>query len=168
MKQRIAFFLVLALTGCSAGDLQIDTIDFDSASVAYCGTVSTDTRVFFKLNDRDALILKLASGLLKNEATAAPIESSIPGGSQLTYRIFTADVGSDYFCDDIPPASPGVLEEVEAEAGKVRIETVQSATDTTKYVHTISLQGVSFVNAKGERLTNLFVEDFGSVTTSGN
>ncbi len=168
MKQRIALFLAVAVTGCSAGDLQIDTIDFESASVEYCGTVSTDTRLFFKLNDRDALILQLASGLLRNEASEAPIESSIPGGSQLTYRIFTGDVGTDYFCDDIPPATPGVLEEIQAEAGKVRIETVQHATDTTRFEHTISLQGVTFVNAKGERLTNLFVEDFGTVTTTGN
>ncbi len=166
MKQRIVFFLVLALTGCSAGDLQIDAIDFESASVAYCGAVSTDTQLFFKLNDRDALILQLASGLLRNEPSDAPIESSIPGGSQLTYRIFDGDVDSGYFCDDIPPAKPGVLEEILAEAGKVRIETVQSATDTTRYEHTISLQGVSFVNDKGERLTNLFVEDFGTITTS--
>lgn len=168
MKQHIAIFLMLALTACSSGDLQIQTIDFESASVQNCGPVSTDTRLFFKLNDRDALILQLASGLLRNENSDGAIESSIPGGSQLTYRIFTGDVDSGYFCDAIPPAEPGVLEEILAEAGKVRIETVQSATDTTKFVHAISLEGVSFVNAKGERLTNLAIEDFGSVTTSAN
>ncbi len=168
MKERIAIFLLLATAACSGGDLQIDTIDFEAASVQYCGTVSTDTRVFFKLNDREALILQLASGLLRNEASDGAIESNIPGASQLTYRIFNGDVGSGYFCDAIPPAEPGVLEDLQADAGTVRIVTVQSASDTTQFEHTITLQGVSFVNSKGERLTNLSVENFGSVTTSAN
>ena len=168
MKKRLAFFGLLALTACSSGDLQIETIDFTTASVQYCGTLSTDTRVFFKLNKTDALIVQLASGLLRNENSDGVIESNIPGGSQLTYRIFDGTVSSAYFCDAIPPSAPGVLEEVEAEAGVVRIETVQSTTDSTQFVHTISLQGVSFVNSKGERLTNLSVEDFGSVTTTAN
>ena len=38
MKQHIAIFLMLALTACSSGDLQIQTIDFESASVQNCGT----------------------------------------------------------------------------------------------------------------------------------
>ena len=168
MKERIAIFLLLATASCSSGDLQIETIDFEAASVQYCGTVTTDTRVFFKLNDRDALILQLASGLLRNEPSDGPIQSNIPGASQLTYRIFNGDVDSGYFCDAIPPAEPGVLEDLLAEAGTVRIVTVQSATDTTKFEHTITLQGVSFVNSKGERLTNLSVEDFGTVTTTAN
>lgn len=168
MKERIAIFLLLATAACSSGDLQIETIDFEAASVQYCGTVTTDTRVFFKLNDRDALILQLASGLLRNEPSDGAIQSTIPGASQLTYRIFNGDVDSGYFCDAIPPAEPGVLEDLLAEAGTVRIVTVQSATDTTKFEHTITLQGVSFVNSQGERLTNLSVEDFGTVTTSSN
>jgi hypothetical protein len=168
MKERIALFLLLALASCSSGDLQIQTIDFESAPVEYCGTVSTNTQLFFKLNDQEALILQLAAGLLRNENSDGVIESNIPGASQLTYRIFKGDVGSGYFCDAIPPAEPSVLENLEAEAGKVRIATVQNASDTTKFEHTITLQGVSFVNSKGERLTDLSVENFGTITTTSN
>ena len=168
MKERIALFLLLALAACSSGDLQIQTIDFESASVQYCGTVSTETQLFFKLNAQEALILQLPSGLLKNENSDGAIESNIPGASQLTYRIFQGDVTSGYFCDAIPPAKPTVLEDLEAEAGKVRIVTVQNASDTTKFQHTITLEGTSFVNSKGERLTNLSVENFGTITTTAN
>ena len=91
-----------------------------------------------------------------------------PGASQLTYRIFKGDIASGYFCDAIPPAEPTVLENLEAEAGKVRIVTVQNASDTTKFEHTITLEGTSFVNSKGERLTNLSVENFGTITTTAN
>lgn len=168
MKRPIALLMLLATVACSSGDLQIDTIDFESASVQACGTVSTDTQLFFKLNDREALILQLAPGLLRNEPSDGAIESNIPGASQLTYRIFDGDIDSGYFCDAIPPAAPGVVEDLEAEAGKVRIVTVQSASDTTRFEHAITLQGVTFVNSKGERLTNLLVEDFGTVTTTSN
>lgn len=168
MKQCIAFFCLLVLGACSSGDLQIDTIDFESASVENCGAINTETQLFFKLNEREALILQLAPGLLRNENSDGPIESAIPNASQLTYRIFDGDVDSGYFCDAIPPAEPGVLEDLLAEDGTVRIVTAQSATDTTKFEHAITLQGVSFVNSKGERLTNLSVENFGSVTTSTN
>ena len=168
MKERIALFLLLVLAACSNGDLQIEAIDFESAPVQYCGTVSTDTQLFFKLNKQEALVLQLAAGLLRNENSDGAIESAIPGASKLTYRIFNGDVASGYFCDAIPPAEPGVLENLEAEAGTVRIVTAQDASDTTKFEHTITLQGVTFVNSKGERLTNLSVENFGSITTTAN
>ncbi len=166
MRKAVAFALVLGLWGCSAGDLQLEVIDFESAAIENCGTLSTETTFFFKLNPAEALVLELGSGLLVNEPSDGEIVSAIPGNSQLTYRIFSGNVGSDYFCESLPPATPSVLEDVLADNGEVRITTVQDPNDSTRFEHTIRLAGVSFVNAAGERLTNLTVEDYGTLSTS--
>lgn len=168
MKLRISFLLALAAISCSSGDLQIETVDFESATVQNCGALSTTTELFFKLNDQEALILELESGLLANEASDGELESAIPGSSQLTYRIFDGSISSAYFCDAVPPATPVVLEEIEAEAGSVLITTVQDPDDSNRFEHEIRLSGITFVNKKGERLTNLAIEDFGTVTTTAN
>jgi hypothetical protein len=166
MKKILIILLLTSITACSDGDLQIETIDFSEATVQYCGTsVTTGTTIFFKINADEALILKLQNGLLKNAPSGGPISSSVPGQSQITYRIFSDNVTKGYFCDDIPPSTPVVEEEIAAEAGEVLLTTMQNIADTTVYEHTIQLSGISLVNDKGERITDLNINDFGTVTT---
>ncbi|SHG19074.1 hypothetical protein [Flagellimonas flava] len=159
-------FAVL-LTACSDGDLQVDTIDFDSTTLQFCDDpVATSANILFKINTTEALILELPSGVLDNGVVGETITttSTVPGQSKLTYRIFSDDVSSNYFCDDIPPISPNVVQEIEAQDGIVSIETVSDA-DGTNFVHTIRLTEISFVAENGERITNLAVEEFGEVNT---
>lgn len=156
------------LIACSDGDLQIETIDFNSVSVQSCDNpVTTSTTLLFKINDSEALILELQTGVLDNGVVGETIttESSIPSQSSLTYRIFSDGITSSYFCDAIPPATPVVVQEVEAQDGMVIIQTTAN-TDSTSFVHTLSLSGISFVNEAGERITNLAVDEFGEVTTA--
>jgi hypothetical protein len=165
---RIMFFLALSgfLISCNDGDLQIETIDFDSAAPQFCESeVTVASSIFFKLNSTEALILDLQSGVLKNEPSEGQIVSTVPGQSKITYRTFSDNVGKNYFCDEIPLTSPTVLEEIEAEGGEVFITTVQSESDTTKYDHTIEFSGISLVNSKGERITDLSINNFGTITT---
>jgi len=164
MKKFIFLTFVLAILSCSDGDLQIETLDFDSVTIQQCGTLSTATTLFFKINEDEALILDLQSGLISNEATTEALTSSVPGQSQLTYRIFSDNVGSDYFCDEIPPITPIVVEEIEAENGSVLVTTV--AIDETTFEHTIQLSNITLVNSLGERITDLTINDFGTFRTT--
>ncbi|MET1259965.1 hypothetical protein ABV409_11505 [Flagellimonas sp. DF-77] len=166
MKKLLGLLALVTMFSCSDGDLQIETIDFDSVSIQQCGTVDTTTVLFFKINADQALILNLQSGLLSNEATTESISSSVPGQSQVTYRIFSETVTSNYFCDDIPPVTPVVTEEIEAEDGEVLITTV--ANETGAFEHTIQLQNITLVNDQGERITDLTISEFGTVTTTAN
>ena len=75
------------------------------------------------------------------------------------------NVTKNYFCDQVPPVTPVVIEEILAEGGEVLITTIQSETDTTIYEHTIELSGISLVNSQGERITNLNIDNFGTITT---
>ena len=154
------------MVACSDGELQIETIDFDDEALDFCGTATTDTELLFKLKDSEALILDLQSGLLQNEVSGDTLESPIPAQSQLVYRILSEDVNDAYFCDAIPPVVPSVVEEIPAETGTVYIFTSLDPNDSTRFEHRIWFKDVSFVNQAGERLTNLTVDEFGTLQTS--
>lgn len=127
---------------------------------------ATSTNILFKINDDEALILKLQSGVLNHGVIGDTIitESIIPGQSQLIYRIFSDAISEDYFCEAIPLVTPTVLKEIQAEDGLVSIETVTNA-NTTNFVHTLSLSDISLINENGERLTDVNTTVFGEVTT---
>ena len=165
------FFLTLfagMLLSCSDGDLQIETIDFDSVAIQYCTAPQTTAKnILFKINDDEALILELQSGVLNKGVVGETIttESAVPGQSQITYRIFSDGVTKNYFCDDIPATEPVVVEEIEAQDGTILVETIANE-DNTEFVHTIRLNGISFVTDTDERITDLTISEFGEVTTA--
>lgn len=153
---------------CGDNDLEIETINFNDVALQFCTAPRTNAKnVLFKINDTESLILELQSGVLGQGVIGDTIviESTVPAQSQLTYRIFSAKGTKDYFCNDIPPMEPKVLEEVQAEGGMVIIETAMGA-DSSHFAHTIRLSGISFVTGKGERITNMDIDDFGEVTTA--
>ncbi|WP_282180549.1 hypothetical protein [Maribacter stanieri] len=166
MKKYLLIGCSILFFGCNDGDLQIETVDFDSIeTVQSCDTVSVSTEnVLFKINGDEALIVTLPSGLLKNEVSTTELTSAVPGSSQISYRIFSETVTSTYFCDSPPPLTPTVLEEIEAEGGSIIITTTTE--DSITFTHTIQLSGITFLNENGSRITDLQVSEFGSVTTT--
>jgi len=169
MKNLLILLLCLALSSCDDGDLQIETINFDDSDIQYCGsTVTTGTTLFFKIANSEALILTLASGTLKNAASEGEIEYPISSTTVLTYRIFSANVTKNYFCDVIPVTEPMVLEEIEAQSGSVLITTTEIIDgENTSYEHTIRLSGITLINSSNnQRITDLSINDFGTVTTN--
>lgn len=163
MKKAFILGILTLLFSCDDGDLQIETIDFDSFDIQTCATVTTDTEIFFKTNTDEALILELQSGILKNEASTATIESVVGTASKLTYRIFSDDVSNPYFCSEVPVTEPNVISEIKAASGKVLITTI--AIDDTTFEHTIQLSDISFITDTDARITNLEINNFGTVTT---
>ncbi|MGB2758633.1 MAG: hypothetical protein WBC58_01645 [Maribacter stanieri] len=166
MKKYLLIGCSILFFACNDGDLQIETVDFDSIeTVQSCDTVSVSTEnVLFKINGDEALIVTLPSGLLKNEVSTTELTSAVPGSSQISYRIFSETVTSTYFCDSPPPLTPTVLEEIEAEGGSIIITTTTE--DSITFTHTIQLSGITFLNENGSRITDLQVSEFGSVTTT--
>lgn len=170
MKKILFSAFGLLCFSCDDGDLQIETLDFDSANIQVCddNPIEIDVaNVMFKLNSTEALILELPAGTIKNETTTTTLESlvSASGPSKITYRTFSDNVSKDYFCSDIPLTEPMVLDEIIAQGGSVFITTVISA-DSTNYEHTIELGGISLVTSADERITNLSIDNFGTVTTA--
>lgn len=167
MNRVLYVFFFSLLLACNDGDLQIEIIDFDDISIQTCeSAITVDSNLFFKINTTEALILELQSGLLKNEVSQDTIVSTVPGQSNLIYRIFSGTVTANYFCDAIPLTEPTVLEEIEASNGEVRISTIQNPADSTQFQHTIELSNITLINEQGERITDTRINDFGTVTTS--
>lgn len=168
MKKLIVPILLLLGFSCSDGELQIETLDFDSVSIQDCSDIDvTTSNVLFKISSDEALILELQSGVLNNgNSVTDTIETmtTIPSQSRLIYRVFSDNVTNSYFCDDFPPASPTVIEEIEAEDGSIIIKSI-AINDSTEFSHTIQLSGISLVNDSGERITDLSINEFGEITT---
>lgn len=167
MKLFFYFNLLILVLSCDDGDLQIETIDFDSTTIQNCETVSVETaNVLFKLNASEALIVELPNGAITNEITSEPTQYDVTssGTAKVTYRTFSDSVTNNYFCSEIPVTEPTVTEEIIAEDGEILITTVLNA-DGVTYEHTLSLSGISFVTSNDTRITNLAIDNFGTVTT---
>jgi len=166
MKNLFVLSVIALLVSCDDGDLQIETIDFNSVGISNCeATVTTSSTIFFKINDKEALILELQSGILKNEVSPEVIISSVPSQSKLTYRVFTENVASDYFCDAIPTTIPTVIEDIIAENGEVQITTTLAEGTTDTFEHTIELNEITFITSLNKRITDLRINEFGTITT---
>ncbi len=166
MKRILLFGLLAFFIACDDGDLQIETLDFDSASIQYCEAVSAETaNTLFKLNDTEALILELPIAALKNEVSTTEIEYAVSesGPAKITYRIFSDKITKNYFCDEIPLTEPTVIDEIIAEGGTVLITTTKE--DNKTFEHEIKLSSISLVTSEDSRITNLRIDDFGPVTT---
>ncbi len=172
MKKVAIIFTLLIGWGCSDGDLQIENIDFDGGTVDFCPLLfeqeDTERVLFFKIIEDESLILDLQSGLIENETAAETITSNLESQSVLTYRLFSENVSNSYFCSDIPPLTPGVLQETTASAGTVNLVTsVDTVTNTTKtYRHDINITDLTLTNESNERITDEPGLDFGTYTTT--
>jgi len=168
MKNILYLSLLILSFSCDDGDLQIETIDFDSVNIQNCDPVSVETaNILFKLNTTEALILELPNGILVNEISNGTITSNVTasGPSRVTFRTFSDNVSANYFCSDIPPTEPTVVEEIIAQGGEVLVTTTLN-TDGVTYEHEIQLNTISFVTSDDSRITNLAIDNFGTVTTT--
>jgi len=169
MRQFLFFSLICLFLSCDDGDLQIETLDFDSATIDMCtpATINTEN-ILFKINDDEALILTLPANILKNEITVVdkPITSAISasGPSKISYRIFSDKVSKSYFCGNIPPVTPVVVDEIEAKNGIVIITTTL-AKDGVTYEHDVKLDDITLETSSNSRITDLTVNNFGLITT---
>ncbi|MEM9142152.1 MAG: hypothetical protein AAGA86_04145 [Bacteroidota bacterium] len=172
MKYPVFLTIVLLLCSCDDGDLQIEAVNFDDVSLSSCDSSgSTETTFFFKIDGDEALLLELSSGLLENSTSLdGSIQDNISssGTPQLIYRLFTDDVSSSYFCDEVPPLEPTVLVENLASAGDLTIlSNVGDVTASAKnYNHNITLTNLTLNNDQNERLTDTSTLEYGDFTTT--
>ncbi len=166
MKKWLLLFTALFLLNCDDGDLEIKEISFDEVGLSSCDSELSAT-IFFKLKEDESLILVLDEGLLQN-VEGPPLLSDIPSQSQFYYRFFDATVTSNYFCDDIPPATPNVEREIVATGGTLVITTVAELQEdgiTFLYRHTFSIENLVLTNENGEQLIDTHFE-LGEFTTA--
>lgn len=167
MKKIFLLIFFSSFFGCDDGDLQIETLDFDTVDPQSCETLTAESAegyVLFKINGDEALILSLPSNAIKNEVqTDFELSVSETGTTSISYRIFDDTVNAAYFCSAIPLGSPNITEEVLAKEGKVFITTTTD--DDVTFTHDIRLSGISLETGAGQRITDLRINEFGVLTT---
>lgn len=162
MKRLLWFFAGIALWGCSDGDLDVSTIDFDDVTLSSCETDISAT-VFFKLKQDESLILTIPENLLQNAVDTLFFD--IPSQSQFYYRFFDGTVSSNYFCDAIPPSTPLVEKEIEATGGTLVIITTEDDLVPGTFHHTFTIEDLILTNENDEQLIDVEFE-LGVFTTS--
>lgn len=110
------------LISCDDGDLIVTNFDFESNTFQSC-TGPQNRQVFFKLNNdlsNEAIALAFNLEPASEDFLIAEVGTlTIPLNTrnQVIYRTFNSEVESDYFCNEIPPISPRVVEEYRSTSG---------------------------------------------------
>ncbi|THD66527.1 hypothetical protein E7Z59_12080 [Robertkochia marina] len=149
MKRFLTFLAALSLAACDDGDLTLERLNFDDTVVETpCGELllykigsSREESLMIELQGESAEIFNTLP------ADGQPREYTINNsGVKALYRIFDGEVNRNYFCNEIPPIAPLVIEEWFATGGTVEIATNLEADDNDNLP--ASLEGI-VVNPDG-------------------
>ena len=129
-------FAASMLLSCNDGDIIVTDFNFDDPQLDWCG--DNQSQVLYKINNsgvNEAIAFKFNLTteepqffLTEEGQTTIQLNGT---SNQIIYRVFDGQVGSDYFCNEIPPVSPQVTREFRSTTGgEVTItSTIANATD---------------------------------------
>jgi hypothetical protein len=159
MKKIVILFLAIVLNSCNDGNFEVPSFEF-TETINSCGAY-----ILYRTNTdkTEVLTLVLSSDEINTIVQTKPY--SISSATPVNYRIFDSAIGTDYFCQTIPPASPNVLKELSATSGEINITTTANADDNgviVSYTYDITLTNLLFNDNTGK----IFYETypFGSIT----
>lgn len=170
MKKIFCLIAVLMLvSACDDGDMDYKTFDFSNQPNPSPCAQNTDseatTEIYFKINGTEGLILELPKGTLINSPTEenAPREIVLEGSKKLTYQNYVSAPTSLCTVAQIPAVNETWTGEgtllVTTLATKKTIDGVEKITG---YVHTITVEDVSFKH-DGQTIT-VVNSVFGDIT----
>ncbi len=125
-------FLLLLLTSflsCHDGDIIVTSFNFDNTNLLACG--GPGGYLFFKINTENTESLSLRLGTTDELFTSSDTLVSVLNGTSnfVNYRIFDGAVGSEYFCNEVPPTIPQVVIEYIANSGSATLITITERDD---------------------------------------
>ncbi len=157
--------LALFFTSCDDGDLIFEDINFNEVTASKC-----DNKIY-KLNDSEALILKIGNSetdlsfisafpsqpTTQNEPTVIQINNT---SNKVVYRLYDGEVALENICGSIPAAFPIILEEWEATSGSIEITTTAVLAENTEdgfeggqkitgYQNNVVFRNITFKKADG-------------------
>jgi hypothetical protein len=157
MKKIISLFIVFTILSCNDGNFDVPVFDFTS-NVNSCGEY-----VLYIANSTSTEVLALSLSTTELNTFVGEKSYAITP-TMVNYRIFNEGIGTDYFCADIPPSTPKVLNELNATSGTLTIITNANEANglITGYTYQISLNELLF-DDNNERI---FIENlnFGDFT----
>lgn len=119
------------LMGCDDGDIIVSDFNFDvDSDLNLCEFQGNRKVLHIVTESNEAISLTFEQNILENiEGVIRPGTFSVPinNSNRINYRRLDATVNSDdYFCQEIPPSNPNVLEEfVSTSGGSVEFEIIK-------------------------------------------
>lgn len=119
-KFALACIVFTLLTACDDGDIIVTTFDFDQdTQLTLCG--QNNRKVLYTVNSQPNESIAFSfdgpdyDGMLHEDdptVTSKEIQIDLNSSNRIIYRTYDGEVsGSNYFCVDIPPSKPTVIEE---------------------------------------------------------
>lgn len=131
MKKLIFILSLLLFTGCSDGDFSIEALDFGTSEIKLCNNFTSQGEyVFYQLSEdnKKAMIINIKNLTTNITEEIDTVEYTLNNDNTILYRIFDGDAKS-YFCNEVQPTSPKVIEEWIATSGTIQIITVLTEDD---------------------------------------
>ncbi len=122
-KLFLLFVLGGIISGCDDGDVIVSTFDFDSETqLQLCGENSTKVIYGINTDPNESLSFNFEdenfTGTSDSLQNPAPRTINLDNNNKLIYRSYNGGIsGSDYFCNEIPPSSPNVVDEYTSTSG---------------------------------------------------
>jgi hypothetical protein len=133
------FLLIFLFASCNDGDIIITTFDFDEEN--FSGICHNERqKVLYHINNdnvHETLTIQIRDNTLSRENRlisglpelrlplesneVAPIRITLGGENEVIYRTYDGPIPNDYFCRDVPPSSPRVLQEYRSVGGEIII-----------------------------------------------
>lgn len=172
MKRLLSIvMIVLFVSGCDDGNLTIENISFETATMQSCST----NNILYKLKDKEALLLEIPKTIFTNEpsVTGSPTIINIDNSTyRVVYRFYNGAITSDNICNTIPPADPIVTDQWTATSGQIQIittaikstNTTDNSTRITGYNQNITFNNITFNRTSGTQVYETF--PFGNYVTT--
>lgn len=131
MKKLLSIIPVLLFISCSDGDFSIEALDFGDSEIKLCNNFTPlGEYIFYQLSEdkKKALIINIKSTTTNITESIGTAEYGLNTNNTILYRIFDGDA-SGYFCNEVQPTSPKVVEEWIATSGTIEIATVLTEDD---------------------------------------
>ncbi|MDT0650613.1 hypothetical protein [Autumnicola edwardsiae] len=134
MKRIFALIMICcAAISCDSGDIIVTSFDLEDSQLQLCGR---ETKVLYATNSEDvfeSMSLLISGNDISSEANTlrtepGPVGLTLNNNNILVYRIYDdalpTSSSNPYFCSEIPPSEPSVLEEYRSSSrGTIEITT---------------------------------------------
>ncbi len=129
---KLFFWAILStifIWSCNDGDIIVTSFDFDDSTLQNCGEAGG--YVFFKINTGNTETISLRLGtsdqlFVESGTRTFNLDAT---NNFVNYRIFNGDVSSSYFCNEVPPSTPGISIEYFGNSGTAVLTTVTGLDD---------------------------------------
>ncbi len=140
MKKIVILLLAFVLNSCNDGNFDVPSFDF-TETVNQCGEY-----LLYRTNTDKTEVITIVLSPSQINTTLGTESYPISSLIQVNYRIFDSAIGSDYFCQTIPPATPNVLKELNATDGEISITTtaIKENDVVTGYNYDINITNLLF------------------------